>query len=266
MKLAPCAIIFALLFAHSAVADYRPTYFADLAATSEVVAAGTIVGLEDETFTLKIDDVIAGPVKTGDTITVRRFRDWPCAWRWTKYERGQRVFVFLNGDNHSKTPQYYIRGAGGEGESPIERDMVLGASFASGETVTFETVRGRVHLQRLSYETVRSAVVDFRATYRLHVAREPWKKMGGESVLLKFDRIEKLPPPAQQGAFRPRPTRTNPRQTIPFAQRSQLHKELVEWVDYEQQRIAKYHHSLLARDAKVPRETTFLRNAPREDK
>ena len=117
MKWAASLLLIAGLFS-SAEADYRPLRLIELAGGSELIAAGTITEVGDDgTFTLRIDDAIFGPAKQGQSISVYQFSDWICAWRWSDYEVGQRVLVFIKCDR--ATERRKIRGTGSEGERPL---------------------------------------------------------------------------------------------------------------------------------------------------
>jgi hypothetical protein len=95
----------------------------ELAACADVVVAGEIAALQEETFDLTIEDTLVGGPLQGE-IRVKRFEDWTCAGRWTPYAKGQRVLLFLRrptgGDG-----TYRILGAGGEGEMPLLDQAVL---------------------------------------------------------------------------------------------------------------------------------------------
>ena len=183
-----------------------------------------------------MEDSIAGAVKAGEVITVERFHDWACAWRWGQYEAGQRVFVFLNAEDGAKRPRYRIRGAGCEGESPIVDKDVYVNCFVPGKTLEY----GKLDFTPVSYKLFRSAIVDFRESYRLTPSHDPWKTVDNKSVYLPIERIAKIPTTPPKGEFRLCRRATIGRNAIPFEQRSSLHKHLVEWVESEQQKIADY--------------------------
>ena len=227
MKPLLLSLVAVFIFPLPAFARYVPTSFADLAGTSDKIAVGTITTVEKDTFALKVEDLIVGSGKVGDTITVRRFHDWTCAWRWSSYEEGQKVLVFLNSNRDAG--DWVIRGAGCEGESPVVEKAVYANFGVPGKVVEY----GRARLMAVPYDQLRSAIVDFRATFRVTSAKNPWRKDGEYSVYVPFDRIERIrTQPKSQ--FRPRrpPTR--------FRDRSPLHRRLLENVEKERSTMEKY--------------------------
>ena len=160
-----------LLTSGSASADFRPISLIDLATNSDVIAGGTIREVRDETFVLEVRDPIHGTVK-GRRLTIYRFRNWVCAWREPEYAVGQHVLVFLVGGDDG-TP-YGIRGAGNEGERLI--------------------VEKRVHLlsEPSSYETARSAIIDFRRAYQLKRTKPHFRTDGKTITSIEFESVTQL--------------------------------------------------------------------------
>lgn len=233
MKSLLASFVAICMFPLPVLGDYATTSFVELAGTSEKIAVGTIVKVDKDTFALKVEDLIVGSGRAGDTITVRRFHDWPCAWRWSVYEKGQKVLVFLN--SNKEAGAWDIRGAGCEGESPVVKKAVYANFFVPGRAVKFGKDRfGRSHqLNEVPYDQLRSAIVDFRATFRVTPAENPWRKDGKYSVYVPFDRIDRIVK-RPIGPFRPR--RPPPK----FKDRSPLHRHLSEVVEKERGKMAKY--------------------------
>jgi hypothetical protein len=109
-----------------AAADYSPPPLNDLVLGSEAIVTGRIDALAAQTFTLRVQDLVDGPITT-PTIEVRRFEDWTCASRWAPYAVGQQVLLFLREDPQGGPWQ--IRSAGGEGEMPISRGVAYVHSY-----------------------------------------------------------------------------------------------------------------------------------------
>ena len=107
-----------------AAADYSPPALSDLVLASDAIVVGEIVALGPDTFTLEVDEVVAGNVASR-RIEVQRFEDWTCAARWAAYAIGQRALLFLNADG----ARWQIRSAGGEGEMPLVGDRVHVPSY-----------------------------------------------------------------------------------------------------------------------------------------
>ena len=215
-----------------ASAAYVPTSVIDLAGTSEGIAVGTIVKVEKETVALKVEDLLVGSGKVGETITVQRFRDWPCAWRWSPYVVGQKVLVFLDFD--AETKEWVIRGAGREGESPIVGDDVYANFRFPGKPIKFgDSPYGKVYLVAVPYNQLRTAILDFRKSYRLTRASNPWRIKNGEYEFMPFDRIERI--------VGPRTSQFRPRHVPPeFENRSVLHRYLAQAVEEETNKLAKF--------------------------
>jgi hypothetical protein len=111
-------LIISLFFAFSVKAEYVPVKLFRMILGSEKIVYGEIVELDSLTYTLKIEQNLTG--STENYIKVQRFYDWPCAWRWTEYEIGQKLFLFLVKFQGS----YRTISAGNEGEMPIDSDTV----------------------------------------------------------------------------------------------------------------------------------------------
>ncbi len=87
-------ILAVLAYPPVCLAKYSPLPLFDMVGSSDLVLVGTIAEVADETFVMRIDTVVAGK-HPGKTIEIARFRDWPCARRWTPYATSQRVLVCL---------------------------------------------------------------------------------------------------------------------------------------------------------------------------
>jgi hypothetical protein len=109
-----------LLVPMSASADYSPPSLPTLVLASEAIVYGEIVALSAETFELRVDEHVAGPVPVGRRMTVHRFQDWMCAQRWVPYATGQRAVYFLRLHEGA----WHVQSAGGEGEMPVAGDRV----------------------------------------------------------------------------------------------------------------------------------------------
>lgn len=120
----PLALATLLLLPAGAAADYSPPPLNDLVLASDAIVVGEIVALGSDTFTLRVDEVVAGQVSS-PRIEVERFVDWTCAARWAPYATGQRALIFLN----ARGPRWQIRSAGGEGEMPLVGDRVHVSSY-----------------------------------------------------------------------------------------------------------------------------------------
>ncbi len=112
-----------ITISQSALADYRPLKLYEMIIKADKIVYGTITNLDSTHFTLQIEGSLT--YDTG-SIKIARFEDWACAQRWTKYEVGQRLLLFLttwNGELVSMS-------GGNEGELPIIEDSVYIHGFS----------------------------------------------------------------------------------------------------------------------------------------
>src|SRR5688500_4563814 len=84
-------------------ADYVTTFLPQLIKNAELIVAGRIVQLSEDSYKFKITSTLKGTPKDS-VITIGRFKDWTCAVRFTEYKAGQEQLVFLsNGFNGQYT-------------------------------------------------------------------------------------------------------------------------------------------------------------------
>jgi hypothetical protein len=116
----------------SARADYISLSFSALAQEAEVIALGKIVRVDESTYDLDIEQVIALERRLPwipSRLKVLRFRNWTCAARWSEYKAGQRLLVFLAKDRECDC--WAAIGAGNEGEMPVENRRVYTSQVGS---------------------------------------------------------------------------------------------------------------------------------------
>lgn len=110
----------------SAEPSYTRLKLFELALLSEIVVSGEISKLEETHFELAVAEVIVGD-PTLRSLRVRRFGNWTCAGRWTKYAVGQRIVLCAR--NWSEAPdqprELHVLGAGDEGEMPFVGERVV---------------------------------------------------------------------------------------------------------------------------------------------
>ena len=104
-------------------ADYRPLELYEMIIKADKIVYGTIVGLDSNYYTLNIEGSLTSD---SGTLKIARFRDWPCAARWTDYRVGQRLFLFLT----SIDDDYLVMSAGNEGEHPIVDNSIFIHGFS----------------------------------------------------------------------------------------------------------------------------------------
>lgn len=121
--------LFLIIHALSVRADYSPIPLNYLILEADIAVYGEIDSIAGDYFFLKIKNKIFGKYDN-PTIKVKKFRNWRCAERWTKYDVGQNVFLFLKKDLKK---HWSIISGGGEGELPIVKDkLYLHATYSMG--------------------------------------------------------------------------------------------------------------------------------------
>lgn len=108
-------LLFLTLSSITTKADYDPMKLYEMILRADKIVYGEITAIDSMTYTLKIEGNL---YDKAETIKVLRFKDWPCAWRWTKYAIGQKLFLLLskyNGDQKRFKNQYFSMSAGNEG-------------------------------------------------------------------------------------------------------------------------------------------------------
>ncbi len=98
-------------------ADFTPRNLYSLVLDAEKIIEGEVICVDDKVFELYVKNSIDFEEKT---ITVKKFIDWTCGVRWSKYYVGQKLFVFLAHEDG----EYYSLGGGNEGEMPIIKQTV----------------------------------------------------------------------------------------------------------------------------------------------
>ncbi|MBU0763675.1 MAG: hypothetical protein KJ607_02445, partial [Bacteroidetes bacterium] len=121
-----------MMYFFSCRADYSPLPLHYMILNADLALFGEIIAADEKTFTLKIEGEAFGDYN-GAQITVKRFSDWTCAWRWTEYAEGQKVFLFLN---RQEDGDWEIMSAGGEGEMPVHNGKVYLSGYY-GYTMPF---------------------------------------------------------------------------------------------------------------------------------
>jgi hypothetical protein len=94
---------------------------------AEIIIEGEIVQLGDSTVVIDIKNCLKGSDLKAN-ITIRKYKDWTCAYRWSKYEIGQKAIF---GIQKNKNNEYSIVGFGNEGEFPIIDNNVYYITYLS---------------------------------------------------------------------------------------------------------------------------------------
>lgn len=145
--------------------DYEPIPLPRLIGLADFILMGTVVAVEAETFTFKIEEELSGDAGKGE-ITLQQFIpnkfDGP---RAAPYELGQRFMLFLKKDTSENVLK--ILGRGGEGEMPIESGFVYfqGRHVEGLERKAYSVHQTERMIQRFDCQVFATAVKDFRSCY-----------------------------------------------------------------------------------------------------
>jgi hypothetical protein len=112
------SIVILFLFTTSTKAYFIPMTLYSMALNAEKIVYGEIISLDSLTFTINIENSLTG--ETG-RLTIEKFGDYACAHRWTEYQIGQKVFLFL----WTFKGRLMTMGGGNEGELPLFQDSVI---------------------------------------------------------------------------------------------------------------------------------------------
>jgi hypothetical protein len=110
-------IIGLLISSTSCLAEYEYPKLYDLILKADKIAYGEIVSVDSVSFSFKPEWSYDGAT---EIILIKKFTDWSCSQRWTTYQTGQRLFVFLTAG-----PTFFLPMSPGiEYELPVWRDSV----------------------------------------------------------------------------------------------------------------------------------------------
>lgn len=178
------SVLLAGLLASDAWGDYASTHLYELIGQADLIAAGSIKEVDDQTFLLEVEDLVVGEARNNG-VRIKRFRDWPCAWRWSEYSAGRRVLVFAKREGR----ELRLIGAGGEGESPIVDGLVY-CQFVCpvGPSATFAERK----VATIRYRDLRSAIIEYRKLFRLVPAKQAVRTIGAERGYFPFEAVNFL--------------------------------------------------------------------------
>jgi len=173
------ASIFGLLLAFAtvatAVAEYIAPSFVVLAGRSDLIVAGMIAKVSPKTFTLRVEEVLAGSERSKE-IEVLRFEDWTCSFRWKPYEAGQREIAFLHKlskkEARESGAKYGTMSAGDEGEWEIVGKEVSVQGFRVPGGREFD--QGEHPGQWLPLDLVLDSIRRFRRCFSIVTDKDPW--------------------------------------------------------------------------------------------
>lgn len=155
------------LTANFANAKYAPLALHDLVGASDLIVIGSISQLNSKSFILEVSQVIAGDYDKGQ-IKVEKFKDWTCAARWCKYDKGQNVMLFLEKPDKNNS-SFSIRSGGGEGEMPVVDEFVYyrGRSIDDIPQEIYKVFGESLYGQKISLEEFINSIQQYRKCFQV---------------------------------------------------------------------------------------------------
>ncbi|MCH7725444.1 MAG: hypothetical protein IH991_03020 [Planctomycetes bacterium] len=150
-------------------ADYEPIPLHELVVGSDLLVRGTIIEVREKTFEVEVLKVIRGRARP-KRIEVQRFVDWSGNARWTSYQAGQGVLLFLVKQEGNGGPSWQVLGAGGEGEMPIEGEFIYcHGTFIQGfkRHQGFAVQGGTLNGYKFELTTFLSAIAGYHRCFKL---------------------------------------------------------------------------------------------------
>jgi hypothetical protein len=153
-------LITALLIAMTVGAGFEvPLPLGEMIADADVIVVGTIRGASKETFTLHVEEVLAGELRAR-SIHVEKFPADAASPRWAPYACGQTVVLFLDA---TPAPRFRILGRIGEGEIPLDpKHAYFHGRYLGFLAPDWYEVHGRrIHIQRFDRALTLDAIRNF---------------------------------------------------------------------------------------------------------
>lgn len=164
-----CIFALLMLACGPSNADYEPIPLHELVVGADLLVRGTIMEVREKTFEVEVLKVIRGSARS-KRIEVQRFVDWTGSARWTSYQAGQGVLLFLLKEDGDAGPSWRILGVGGEGEMPIEEGFIYcHGMFIQGfkRQQGFAVQGGTLNGYRFELSTFLSAITEYHRCFRL---------------------------------------------------------------------------------------------------
>lgn len=156
--------LIALLILSAGAGFQIPLPLTEITTTADAIVVGTIAEVSKTTFTLRIDEVLAGEIE-GRQIEVEKFPTSAESPRWAPYCRGQSVALFLS---KTSSGRFRILGRLGEGEIPLdERYAYFHGRYIDVLRPDYHDVHGRrVYIQRFDRKATLDAIRAYRRCFR----------------------------------------------------------------------------------------------------
>ena len=254
--LSGCMLIACMLMSQQASALVIHAPWLYTVASTELIVAGKVVEVDvagerhrrawfseekpNPTLKLLVDDVIVGDCEVGRKLEVYQLRHDNCHPYLTFFTVGERVVLFLD------------RGDAGDSVYRVRDESRLVTVDGDQEYAADINDSGQVNWRNtFPYRDYRTAIADFRVSYRFVFMPEPIDaNEDAIASLLPCSRIDFVSSQPASTSFRKRyPPGVAPAIT-PFKDRSSVHEMLFERVQTERRRI-KQHQAEIERASKV---------------
>jgi len=101
--------------------SYSRTFLPKLIENAKVIVYGQIISVDKTTFKVVTIKKIKS-TSSSDTLTIKKFKNWECAFRYSTYEIGQKALFFLV---TNKNDELQTMGIGNEGEMIVRSDSAF---------------------------------------------------------------------------------------------------------------------------------------------
>jgi hypothetical protein len=109
----------------AAEAFRAPPPLARIVGTADVIAIGRITSVCDETFKLRVTEVISARVPFNQlSISIRRSSRSPTDPRWAPYKQGQDVLIFIKREGDVRQWLWSFAGMPNDSEWPVNEELV----------------------------------------------------------------------------------------------------------------------------------------------
>ena len=173
-------LFFLLIASHSPISaqTHKTMEIVELATNATTVVRGEIKEVKGSNLVLSVEYCLVGDV--GSEVTVKRFKNTKVAKRWGKYEAGQKLLLFLQGEPGA----WKIMGVNGEGEKYVLGDDVLLDGRGGGVKNRYSYINltgGRIYAEKVPLDEFEEAVTGLRKNFK--VTYDAVEDVTGETYL-----------------------------------------------------------------------------------
>lgn len=191
LKLIIISSIVVLNFFNS-LSYYNPTYLPSLLEKSEIIVHARLISVEKESFKVVVlKNLYSLNNKNFDTLEIKKFNDWTCAYRYSEYKIGQEAIYFLKID---KDKQYQTLGAGNEGELIVKSNQVFISDYNQKivESMDYHFLIPDKKYIKIDIETTIEGIRIYLDKKEL-ITKELEAKSPNSNVVYQISTIERLP-------------------------------------------------------------------------